>query len=369
MRALLRHPSLRGGVPIGRARMVESDSLYRKVAKRVLTTSLAVESGESVTVETWNNGLDFARTVVAEARSMGCTAMLVLEDEDAYVEGLGRSPGDRVGRMGKNEYGMLSGSDAYVFVPGPLLAAYQTRVKPSLMSESTRYNGSWYEAAEKAGLRGARLTFGYIGEELAGILGKTVEEIVRRQLEAALVDSDVISKSAKKLVSTISAGGEVRLSAGASRLGLRLKGQPEVEDGIVSKKDVKAGENMTYMPPGFVTCGVEQGSVTGTLKVARSLTRLGLLEDAALTFREGKLTQWKSTKSKKMLDELVKGVPEEKRSLSILMVGLNPKMGYVYGQDRMVAGSVTVAGFGFTGVVRDADLSVGGRMAVTRGRI
>ncbi len=343
--------------------------LCKRVAKKVLSETLAVKKGEAVTVESWNNGLEFARNVVAEARTMGCTAVLSLEDEEAYIEGASRAPKDRIGMMGRNEYGMIEGTDAYVFIPGPLLAPYQTRIKPQLMSESTRYNRSWYEAAEKAKLKGARLAFGYIGEEMAKVMGRTVEQVVERQLTAALVDFGGIAKTGQRLSSLLSNGTETVIRAGGSRLQLTLKGETTIEDGIVSRADVKAGDNMTYIPPGFVSKSVDHASVSGTLKVSKTLTRLGLLEDAVLVFKEGRLVRWKSRDSMPMLTELIKAVPEQSRRMIILNVGINPKMDYLFGQDRMVAGSVTVGGFGFMAVIRRADLTVGGRQVVTGGKL
>ncbi len=349
--------------------MTSLNDLYRKVAKKVLSESLALKNGEAVTVETWNNGLDFARCTVAEARAMGCTAVLILEDEGAYIEGVNRAPRDSLGKMGGNEYGMLEGTDAYVFIPGPLLAAYQTRVKPELVSDSTRYNRSWYKAAEKAKLRGARLTFGYIGEEMARLAGRTVQEIVERQLSAALADFSGIKRSARRLSSTLADGGDAVLEAGGSRLEFRLNGETTVEDGVVTRADVASGNNMTYVPPGLVTSDVDPASASGTVKVSKTLTRLGLLKDATLTFGEGKLTKWESRDNKRMLTELVSAVPEQGRRLTAINVGLNPKMSYLCWQDRMVAGSITVGGFGFLPVIRGADLTVGRKHVVKGGKI
>jgi leucyl aminopeptidase (aminopeptidase T) len=349
--------------------MVASSSLYTRVAKKVLQETLSVKKGEAVTVESWNNGLEVARVLVAEARAMGCTAVLVLEDERAYVEGVRRSPRDSLGEMGRNEDGMLEGTDAYVFIPGPLLATYQTRINPKLLSDSTRYNESWYDAAGKAKLKGARLTFGYIGEEMARMMGRTVQQVEERQLSASLVDFGDISKSARRVSSILTDDSEASMRSGGSSLGFTLKGETTIEDGVVSSRDVKDGNNMTYVPPGFVSKGVDSTSASGTLKVSKSVTRLGLLMDAKLTFKEGRLVTWKSRDSMQMLDRLVKAVPEDKRRLTTLMVGINPKMDYLFGQDRMVAGSVTVAGFGFTAVVRGADLTVGGRPTVTAGKL
>jgi len=348
--------------------MNSSSSLYARVAKKVLRESLSVKKGEAVTVEAWNNGLDFARVVVAEARTMGCTAVLVLEDEDAYVEGVRRSPKDAIGLMGRNEYGLLEGTDAYVFIPGPLLATYQTRVDPRLMSKSTRYNSSWYDAAEKAELRGARLTFGYIGEEMARLTGRTVQQLTEKQLNAALVDFEDISVTARRLSSILADGSEASLFSGGSHLEATLKGEAAIEDGAVSPQDVKSGNSMTYVPPGFVSKEVDPRSATGTLKISKSVTKLGLLKDAKLTFKEGKLVAWQS-KDMPMLNQLVEAVPEEERRLTVLIVGINPKMDYLFGQDRMVAGGVNASGFGFTACIRGADLTVGGRKVVTGGKL
>ncbi len=345
------------------------NSLRTKVAKKVLRKTLSLKKGQAVTVESWNNGLEFARVVLAEARAMGCTAVMVLEDEEAYIKGVKRSPKNTLGLMGRNEYGMLKGTDAYVFIPGPLLSAYQTRVDPRLMSDSTRYNSSWYDAAKKAKLKGARLTFGYIGEEMAGIMGRTVQQVAERQLSAALVNFEQISSSARRLSSSLTNGSEVSVRAGGSRLEVNLKGETTIEDGVVSQQDMRTGDNMTYIPPGFVSKGVDPTSASGTLKISKSVTRLGLLGDGTLTFKEGRLVQWKSKENMPMLTELVKAVPEQKRKLTVLNVGINPRMDYLFGQDRMVAGSVTTGGFGFTAVVRGANLTVGGRALVTAGKL
>jgi leucyl aminopeptidase (aminopeptidase T) len=349
--------------------MAALDALYGKVAKKVLSETLSVRKGEAVTVETWSNGLGFARAAVAEARAMGCTAMLLLEDEEAYIEGLKRAPRDTVGLMGGNEIGMLAGTDAYVFVPGPLLGAYQTKVDPKLMADSTRYNGPWYEKAEKAKLRGARLTFGYIGEEMAGMLGKTVDQIVERQLKAALVDLGEISVTARRVSSRFSDGAEGVLTTSGSTLAFALKGEPAVEDGTVTKADVESGDNMAYVPPGFVNSQVDPKSASGTMTVSRTLTRLGIIEDASLKFKEGRLMAWKSRRSGRLLGELLKAVPEDQRRLTVMNVGVNPKMGYLYGQDRMPAGSVTLGGFGMLAVARGADLSISGKPVVQAGSI
>jgi leucyl aminopeptidase (aminopeptidase T) len=136
------------------------DSLYGQVTQKILSESLALKKGETLTIETWNNGIPFARRVAIDARKMGALTVTLLEDEEAYVEGVRGSPDDSLGKMGNHEYGLLAGTDVYVFIPGPVLGSYSHRLTRKEMLDSVRYNSSWYEAAAKARLRGARLSFG-----------------------------------------------------------------------------------------------------------------------------------------------------------------------------------------------------------------
>ena len=344
------------------------DSLYAKVVKKTLTETLHLHRGDSVTVETWDSGLDFARRAVAEARAIGCTAVMIYEDEGAYVEGVRRAPEDLVGKMGKNEYGLLAGTDAYVFIPGQALGAYSKTLKPEERERSTRYNSSWYEAASKAGLRGARLTFGYVGKDLAGYLGKKRQDVVRAQLAAALVDYGQIARSAGRVSPLLTDGAKAELRSGRSSLTFTLQGELSVEDGMVDDNDVKTGNNVAYVPPGFVSKDIAPDSANGTVTLSESVTKVGVVHGAQLEFREGRLISWESEDRAK-LKNLVEALPAEKRRAELLTVGLNPAFGFGWGQDRFVEGSLTLAGFGLTGVVKKGALSVAGSKIVADGRL
>jgi leucyl aminopeptidase (aminopeptidase T) len=334
------------------------DALYTKVVKKVLTETLHVGRGESVTVEAWDNGLPFARRALAEARAMGCRSILIYEDERAYVEGVRRAPKDSVGVMGKNEYGMLAGTDAYIFVPGQALGNYSRTLKPEERTDSTRYNSSWYDAAAKAGLRGARLTFGYVGKDLARLLGKSIEEVVRAQLQAALVDYREVAGYARRISPLLADGTSVKLSSGRSELEFALKGELAIEDGLVDDEDRRTGNNMAYVPPGYVTKDIDPRSANGRVTLANTLTKLGVIPRAELEFKDGVLVQWKSDERAKLQKLLAEVAPEERR-LTFLGVGINPVLRYGYAQDRFVRGAVTLAGFGFTGLVSRGKLNVG----------
>lgn len=179
--------------------------LVDQVAERVLRESLRLGEGENITIETWNNGLHFAQRTLVHARELGAIPVLLFEDEGSYLEGLKGAPKAIVGKMGRHEYALLSATDAYVFIPGPVLGG-----SPKLSREEvvayTSYNSSWYKAAKSARLRGARLTFGYVGEEMARVLRKRPADIVEHQLKASLVDFRKIRRMGMKLARQMKRG-------------------------------------------------------------------------------------------------------------------------------------------------------------------
>lgn len=343
--------------------------LYEHVAKKVLTETLGMKKGEALTVETWNTGIGLAREVVKQARRMGCIPMMIFEDEITYLDGVKKTPKDVLGLMGKQEYGMLASTDAYVFIPGPPLGAYYKRITREEYSNATRYNDSWYDAAKKAKLRGARLSFGYVGRDLAGYLGKKVSDIAEAQMKATLPGFGPIKSEGRSIARKLRDGARATIATEGGELKFRLKGEMEIEDGVVDKEDIISGGNVTYLPPGFVSKAVDSKSATGTIKLSPSLTRLGVAGQLTLKFNHGRLVKWWSPKPIKFIEEILKSIEEENRMLSFLTVGLNSKLNFGYGVDRFVSGSLGISGFGFVGIVRNGSLTVGDSPTVKSGKL
>ena len=349
-----------------------STNLYSKVAGKILSESLHVKKGESITVETWTNGLPFARQVVVEARRIGAIPVLILEDEDAYMDSLKNMPKDVLGAMGKHESNLLSGTDAYVFIPGPPIGAYFLKSTNEERTASTSYSSSWYEAAERAKLRGVRLSFGYVGRDLARLLGKSTEQIVGQLLRASLeADFASIKRKAKQISEYLLDNTRCTVSSsdGSTKLDFEVKGEAEVEDAIVDDADVSNGYNMTYVPPGFVAKSVNSSSVSGKVKLSSFVTRAGLVKDATLEFESGKLSKWESKTSIDKLNMLIEAVPNDSRKLGMVTIGLNPAMRYGYGQDRFVEGAIGVRIHNFSAVVQKGSLLAGGTKIVDGGKL
>jgi leucyl aminopeptidase (aminopeptidase T) len=344
--------------------------LYSKVASKILVESLRAKKGDSVTIEAWNNGLAFAKQVAMEARKIGAIPLVTFEDEEAYVQGLKSMDKEVLGKMGKHEYGMLSGTDAYVFIPGHPLSTYYPSLSNQERSAGISYNSSWYDAAEKAKLRGVRLSFGYVTKEMGRILGKPPEKIIEHQLSAILAaDFSALSVKAKQLAQVMQDGATCTVSSGGSRIEFQLRGEPDIEDGIIDDTDVSGGYNMTYLPPGFVSQKIDPSLASGKLKICAT-TKFGQIKDATLEFEAGKLVKWESRKSKKALDLTVESVEEEARKLGTLLIGLNPALKLGYGVDRFVSGAVSLnMTFRLGALLKKGSLSIDDKEIIRSGKL
>lgn len=346
-------------------------SLYSSVAKKILTESVNAKKGDSITIESWNTGLEFARYFALEARRMGCLPIVLFEDEVAYVNGVKSSPPDTLGQLGKHEIALLSNTDVYVFIPGPPIGVYSKSLTLELRTKSTAYNASWYEVAERAKIRGVRLSFGYIDENYSKLLGKPVVEIIKHQLYSALVDFQEIGSIGREISGGLSDDVEATLETGkTNKLTFRLKGDTTLEDGILAETDIAAGHNMAYIPPGLISKQIDPSSASGKVLISPSVTRLGIVHESTLEFKGGKLIGFesKSAQARKMLGQLVQSTPEDSRSLKQVTIGLNPRIRQGYGQDRFVRGNIGIAGFGFSCVVQGANLAIPGSAIVKNGR-
>jgi len=348
-----------------------NSALYSQLAKKIVADSVHLKKGDSVTIETWNNGLDFAREVVKEARNVGALPILILEDQEAYLSGLKNTPKESLGKMGKHEYNLLSMTDAYVFIPGPPIYTYAPMVSREEGSAATSYNSSWYEAAGNAGVRGVRLTFGYVGQDVAKLLGKKRDEIVRRHLKASLLDAKAIHNSGDPILGILNDGVEAKLETGRNSLSFRLSGDTGIEDGIADEADVATKNNISYIVPGMIWKEVDSATVSGSVKISGAVTRLGLIGESTLEFENSKLVRWtsKNKSTQQKLDSLVGGLSPEKRILSMVTIGLNPLLTYGYAQDRFVLGSLGLSGFGFTGIVKNATFKIGDKSVIEKGKL
>jgi len=359
--------------------MAEFEALARNVVRR----SLRVQPKENVIVECWNHGLDAAKEIVYELRSVGARPTLLFEDEETYWRGVETLPTTKLGQVSASEWAALSKADAYIFLPGPAdIARYRKNMPKS--QAAAAYNSEWYRRAEKARLRGARLLFGYVTRERAQSYGFDYDAWREMVLRATSTDFGPIARKGRKLAAMLSKEAEVEVTApNGTQLTFELAGrEARTDDGIVDAEDVKAGHFMTNVPPGYALVSPDESTGEGTFRADQPAPYLGRnVMDVAFAFHGGRAS-WSASANAEMPQANYDRAKGPKDRLATLSIGINPEAAYGFLQDDLVSGCVEISigdnseeggrnrtDFGLGGRLSRATVRVGRKVVVDAGRL
>ena len=135
--------------------------LHRRASRNIVTNYLKVRAGENVIIESWAHTLPFASALLDEARRAGGRTLLVYNDEDSWWRALDRKQSKLLGESSDPEWAALRSADVYVNFWGPSDTDRLEKF-PDSDNAAFDWNWPWYEVARKAGVRGSRMTVGFV---------------------------------------------------------------------------------------------------------------------------------------------------------------------------------------------------------------
>ena len=267
-----------------------------RLAQMVLGHCLGVRRGETVTVETWDHALPWARAFVFEARRRGCEPTLVVEDEEAFFRSLAQSESRSVPGA---PAAFAQTSDAYVYLPGP-------EQFPRLLGLSTeeldavvgRHGPDWWRAARRAGLRAARVAIAAATPTAAARFAVDRDAWERELLRGSLVPPDRLARAATYVAHRLLRARRVRVRHpnGTDLRVELLRVPPVIEDGRVDRADRRAGRLWTQIPTGVVAAPLAPGVAEGAWESNRpSYDRFAdppVALGARLSFHRGRLAEY-----------------------------------------------------------------------------
>jgi aminopeptidase len=356
---------------------------YDTLVRKVLSSTLGIESGDDVIVETWDHGLSIADAFVYGLREIGARPMLLFEHEDVYWRSTESLPEEKLGKVGDHEWAAIEKAKGYVFIPGPadFLRLLRNRSK---YSASTGYNSEWYERAKRYHLKGARIGLGYATQQRAKAYRFSLAAWQRMLTAASTVDFAVLKEKISKLASLMRSG-EVKVTApNGTNLTLRLAGRDAYRDDcIVDAEDLDLGRNVANIPGGQILACPDETYGEGTVIFDRPTPFMGKwYGPVRFDFKDGMLTDCKVRLNAKQFKERYEKATGEKNRIGAIGVGVNPMARVGFLQDGLVSGVVTVgvgqnddAGgantgdFYFGGILTKATLTVNGTTIVQNGQL
>ncbi|MFX0095668.1 MAG: aminopeptidase [Candidatus Hodarchaeota archaeon] len=164
--------------------------------------------------------------------------------------------------------------------------------------------------------------------------------------KALLIDYEEIRKQGEKLEEQLLKGKTIRkvTDQGTDLIFQIDKEFIQLDDGIVSEKDVAKGHLSANLPAGILEAAPIEGSTERKVLVDSPQLRLGkIIEKTQLEFKTGQLIAISAEQSEETLKKTLNRICTEKPILSRMAIGLNPNMepGFLF--DEVCQGRVTLA--------------------------
>ncbi len=248
-------------------------SLERAAARNIVTKYLKVRAGEHAIIESWDHTMPMASAMVDEVRRVGGKVLLVQNDEDAWWRAIDRGQTKLLGKSSDPEWAALKAVDVYVNFWGPGNADRIEKDSEDALDDAFAWNQPWYAVARKAGLRGVRMTEGFVTEGRAkkwGLDPAQWEESVR---QGCLTDPRVLAKSGARLGKALSRGKKVRIThSNGTDLEVALAGvAPRLLDGrphAYRKGDSPFGM-LQQIPAGTLDVALDSRTAEGSFHANR----------------------------------------------------------------------------------------------------
>lgn len=369
------------------------ESTRRAFARNVLRNSLGVKRGENLLIETWSGTQPWAESLVLEARILGVRPMLVVEDEATYWKSIQEAPAAHLGHIGTHEWATLKACDAHVYLWGPYDTIREEALPSAIRNRIMANDHEWFRLVQRSGIRSIRWDLGRTSEVWAERYGVDLAQWRSELIEGSTVDPRPMRRDGQHLAASFRTGKSVRIThKNGTDLTLRLAGRrPRVDDGVVDREDVRAGNVVQVVPSGVMVVTVDERFADGTF-VSEGSGGVAFSSEAPnqiplsggrWSFRNGKLTEYSFERGEADFRRAFKAAGTGRDRPGLISIGLNPattSIPLLFDQERGVV-SVTVGrnsemgghnrGSRFVAYssLRRADISVDGVPVLRNGQI
>ena len=331
----------------GMADTVPSAKTASSVARSILTKNLRVKAGETVTIEGWPHTLPWAVALARETRRLRAQPLLLYEDEAGFWDSIDSGESKVLGASPAHEFGALAKTNVYIHMWGPGDRVRLSNLPPKDQQNVFAWNDGWYKAAQKAGLRGARLELGrpfpVLAESYAVDQGTWTDQLTA----ATLVDPAKLAARASPIARALQRGKSIRIThPNGTDITLGLAGYlPRVYDARPVTGDPKRPfDLLCNLPAGAIRVALDESVADGTIVANRTCYYDdGVATGATFEFSKGKLTEAHFDSGGERFDTPFKSAGKGRDRPGLLSIGLNPELHDTPQVEDIESGAVMVS--------------------------
>lgn len=300
------------------------------LARTILRENLAVKKGESVLIESWPHTLSYATAFVEEARRLGAQPTLLYEDDAAWWKAVRSKQFGPFAQLSKAERAAVGAADVYIYFWGPEDFGKASALPGKTGERVTAWNPQWYATAKKGGLRGVRMSLGFLGDPVAEKLGFTGDDLREKVAGAGSTAAKEMARKGQRVLQRLRRGKQLRvIHDNGTDLRIGLKGiKSRLDSGIVDAAARKLPRGMlSNNPAGLVLSAVDRSEASGTFVGNRTVYEIGSFEQfdgARWRFAGGHLTDHSMGKGAAAFDKAYRPSKKGFDQLGYFSIGLNP---------------------------------------------
>jgi leucyl aminopeptidase (aminopeptidase T) len=360
--------------------------LYEELAKTVVRDSLSINSGDVVTITTWDHTIDVANAMAVECFKQGADAMISLWTDEYYYGLLRELSAESLQIPSKICEAFTEAETATINMFGPRNPEGLKKLSPSKLN-------AWAEGERKSHyprnierkIRNINLPLALLTPERAKVYGFNFEKWKKAVNNALTMDLKKIAKVGHSIASILEKAHTAHLTApNGTNLTFELAKRPvHIDDGMIDKKDIAKKSLDAQMPAGSVLTTILETSGNGKIVFDRPLQSMGLnVSGIRFAFKKGKLATMTAKKNLEAISKQFEKASGDKDKIGFLQIGLNPKAEYGYLMDYIVEGAVQIglgeneyiggknsSTFGMAATASKATLKIDGETIIKNGRI
>lgn len=296
------------------------------LAKRVVQESLALGWNDSLEIYSYIPTIPLAEALSLEARRMGSDTHITLMTDDLWFTSMQELSIRWLRTPSQVEIGINKAITAYVYLGGPRDARRMQTIPPEKFTANSIGGFKQDAPMGKRRVRTIDLPIGRVCPERAEAYELDYDRWKKSYNAALAIDLTEIQERGAEWTRKLRGRKKIRITSNAGTdLVVETKPiEPMVEDGIISKADVRRGFISCTLPAGKIVCAIMPNSAQGNVRFTDPVFMMGRsVRGLSLSFKAGRLANWDADQNKELLtSDLNKGGPSKNR-IEWLSIGLN----------------------------------------------
>ncbi len=304
------------------------EAQHAALAKRIVTTSLAIQPGDVVVVSGGKHTIGLMEALAAEVTMAGGQVTMFLNTDRVIRAGVAEADAKYLDIEPTYFVNWLEDMDVWIGLPGiEDEKAVFADVPEDRLARAGKASRVIYDALNESGLRGAFIA--YPSKQEAAEYGLDFATFEQSHWKSLNADYQKIAAHGAALQRMLEGAKEVRVTSPAGTdLRFSMGDRPVfVNDGIVTAEDAKQAMFITRwatLPGGSVFAAPLETSANGRVVVPKDRCRFQPMTGATYEFTDGKVTTFDAAAGGECYRETMAPYTGPKDMFGYFQIGLNP---------------------------------------------